>query len=205
MAMIVDDCKTPLGKTKIDPNRLLEILNSLNHSIKFTMESSNKELLLLTILIQRSDDKMWMDIYFKPTDTRRCLQFSFIHPNYYQKDIQLTLQRRICTIVENQQKKLEYLSKLKEILKKYDYPVYIITNGIKKTLKIQQNKLREPRETQTVETLPFISTFDPNNPPVYYAMKNFIEVFKRNNVPEFESIKLINSKPQPANFKKLLT
>ena len=36
-------------------------------------------------------------------------------------------------------------------------------------------------------------------------MKNFIEVFKGNNVPEFESIKLINSKPQPTNFKKLLT
>ena len=138
MAMIVDDCKTPLGKTKIDANRLLAILNSLNHSIKFTMESSNKELLLLTILIQRSDDKMWMDIYFKPTDTRRCLQFSFIHPNYCQKDIPLTLARRICTIVENQQRKLENLSKLKEILKKYDYPVYIITNGIKKPLKIQQ-------------------------------------------------------------------
>ena len=138
MAMIVDDCKTPLGKTKIDPNRLLAILNSLNHSIKFTMESSNKELLLLTILIQRSDDKMWMDIYFKPTDTRRCLQFSSIHPNYCQKDIPLTLARRICTIVENQQRKLENLSKLKEILKKYDYPVYIITNGIKKPLKIQQ-------------------------------------------------------------------
>ena len=138
MAMIADDCKTPLGKTKIDPNRLLAILNSLNHSIKFTMESSNKELLLLTILIQRSDDKMWMDIYFKPTDTRRCLQFSSIHPNYCQKDIPLTLARRICTIVENQQRKLENLSKLKEILKKYDYPVYIITNGIKKPLKIQQ-------------------------------------------------------------------
>ena len=138
MAMIVDDCKTPLGKTKIDPNRLLAILNSLNHSIKFTMESSNKELLLLTTLIQRSHDKIGMDIYFKPTDTRRCLQFSFIHPNYCQKDIPLTLARRICTIVENQQKKLENLSKLKEILKKYDYPVYIITNGIKKPLKIQQ-------------------------------------------------------------------
>ena len=135
MAMIVDDCKTPLGKTKIDPNRLLAILNSLNHSIKFTMESSNKELLLLTILIQRSDDKIWMDIYFKPTDTRRCLQFSFIHPNYCQKDIPLTLARRICTIVENQQKKLEHLSKSKEILKKYDYPVYIITNRIKETPK----------------------------------------------------------------------
>ena len=30
----LDDCKTPFNKTKIDPNRLLEILNSINPSIK---------------------------------------------------------------------------------------------------------------------------------------------------------------------------
>ena len=46
----LDDCETPLHKTKIDPNRLLEILNSINPSIKFTMETSDKELPFLDIL-----------------------------------------------------------------------------------------------------------------------------------------------------------
>ena len=58
MAMIVDDCETPLDKTKSDPNRLLQILNSSNHSIKFTMETSDKELPFLNILIKRNDDKI---------------------------------------------------------------------------------------------------------------------------------------------------
>ena len=40
----LDDCETPLDKTKIGPNRLLEILNSIHPSIKFTMETSDKEL-----------------------------------------------------------------------------------------------------------------------------------------------------------------
>ena len=64
----LDDCKTPLERSKIYSNRLLEILNSINPSIKFTIETSNKELLFLDILIKRNHDKIWMDIYLKPTD-----------------------------------------------------------------------------------------------------------------------------------------
>ena len=127
----LDDCETPLDKTKIDPNRILQIVNSVNPPIKFTVETSDKELPFLDILFKRNDEKMWMDIYFKPTDTRRCLPFSSSHPTHCKKNIPYTVTRRICTIVENQQQKLRYLSKLKENLKKYDYPVNIITNGIK--------------------------------------------------------------------------
>ena len=50
-----------------------------------------------------------------------------------------------------------------------------------------------------------ISTFNPNKPSAFNAIKNSVEVLKRNNVPGFESIKLINSNRQPPNLKKLLT
>ena len=65
--------------------------------------------------------------------------------------------------MENQQKKLR--KELKENLEKYDYPINTITNGIKKALEIAENGLRKPKEKQTDEVLPFISTFNPNNPP----------------------------------------
>ena len=51
----------------------------------------------------------------------------------------------------------------------------------------------------------FISKVNPNNPTVYNPIKNFVEVLKRNNVPGFESIKIINSKRQQPNLKKLLS
>ena len=98
----LDNCETPLDKTKIDPNRLLKILNSINPSIRFSVETSD-------ILIKRNDDKIWMDIYFKPRDTRLCLSFSSSHPNHRKKNIPFTLAQRICTIVENQQYKLRHL------------------------------------------------------------------------------------------------
>ena len=61
--------------------------------------------------------------------------------------------------MENQ----KHLSELKGNLKKYDYPINVITNGITKALEIPQNELRKPKEKQTDEVLPF----NPNNPPVY--------------------------------------
>ena len=53
-----DDCKTPLDKTKIDPNRLLEFFNSVKPPIRFTVETSGKELPFLDIFIKRNDDKI---------------------------------------------------------------------------------------------------------------------------------------------------
>ena len=50
-------------------------------------------------------------------------------------------------------------------------------------------------------SLPSISTFNPNNPPVYSANKNFVEFLKDNNVPRLESIKLIKSKQQTPNLR----
>ena len=84
----------------------------------------------------------------------------------------------------------------------YDYPVNI---SIKKGLEIPQNDLRKTKEKQTDEVLPFISTFNQNNLSVYNSIKNSVEVLKRNNISGFGNIKLINSKRQPPNLKKLLT
>ena len=106
--------------------------------------------------------------------------------------------------MENQQQKLRPLSELKEKMKKYDYPVNIVTNGIKKSLEIPQNEFRKAKEKQRNEILPLISTFNPNNPPVYNTIKNSVKILKR-NVQVFESIKFITSKRQPPNLKKLLT
>ena len=144
-------------------------------------------------------------IYFKAKVTRRCLPFSSSHQNHCKKNIPFTLARRICTIVENQQQKLRNLSELQKNLKKYDQPVSIIANGIKKAQEIPQNELRKPKEKQIDEVLPIISAFNPNNPPLYNAIKNSVGLLKRNNVPGFESIKLISSKRQPPSLKKLLT
>ena len=51
------------------------------------METRDKELPFLDILIKRNDDKIWRDIYCKPTDTRRYHLLSSTHPNNCKKNI----------------------------------------------------------------------------------------------------------------------
>ena len=78
----LDDCETLLEKNKINLNDLLNILNSINSSIQFTMEYNKDAIPFLDILIKRSNDKIWMDIYYKPTGTHRCLPFSSNRPKH---------------------------------------------------------------------------------------------------------------------------
>ena len=115
----LDDCKTLLEKNKVNPNDLLSILNSINPSIQFTIEYSKDAIPFLDILIKRSNDKIWMDIYYRPTDTHRILPFSSNHPKYCKKNIPFTLARRIWTIVENTEAKMKHLENLKMNLSKY--------------------------------------------------------------------------------------
>ena len=78
----LDDCYTVLKSSQISPEKLLLTLNSINHSIEFTMEYSKDKVPFLDILIKRNKNDIWMDLYHKPTDTQRCLPFTSSHPNY---------------------------------------------------------------------------------------------------------------------------
>ena len=61
------------------------------------METSDKELPFLDILIKRNDDKIWTAIYFKPTDNHQCLEFSSSPPNHCKKNITFLLAWRKST------------------------------------------------------------------------------------------------------------
>ena len=118
----LDDCETLLEENKINSNDLHSILNSINPSIQFTMEYSKDAIPFRDILIKRCNDKIWMDIYYKPTDTDRCLPFSSNHPQHCKKNIPFTLACRICAIVENTEAKMKNLENLKMNLSIYPIP-----------------------------------------------------------------------------------
>ena len=81
------DCQTPLDKNKVKPEELFETSNSVKESIQFTTEFSDKEIPFLDILIKRNNSGIWMDLYHKPTDTKRCLPYLIIHPKHCLKNI----------------------------------------------------------------------------------------------------------------------
>ena len=101
----LDDCEIPVNEDKVDPKDLLEVLNSIDGNLQFTMQKSKEMVPLLDILIRKDGTKIWTDSYTKPTDTRRYLPFSSSHPKHCKVNIPFCLARRICMIVENENAK----------------------------------------------------------------------------------------------------
>ena len=198
----LNDCETLLEENKINPNDLLSILNSINASIQSTMEYSKDAIPFLDILIKRNNDNIWMDIYYKPTDTHRWLPFSFNHPDHCKNNIPFKLARRICTIVENTEAKMKHLENLKINLSKYQYPKQLTEFGINKALSIPFEELLTPKTISNDNSLLFITTYNPKNPNVYKMIDKSVECLKRNKVDGFENLRVIKSKRQAPNFKK---
>ena len=109
----LDDYETLLKENQISPNDLLSILNSINPTLQFTMEYSKDAIPFVDILIKHNNDKIWMDIYYKPTDTHSCLHFPSNHCKYCKNNMAFTLVLRICTIVENTEAKMEHSENIK--------------------------------------------------------------------------------------------
>ena len=145
-------------------------------------------------------------IYHKPTDTQRYVPFNFTHPNHCKRNIPFTLARKTCTIVENNDRKTVHLNQLRENLIKQKYPMKIIENGLTKVRHIPQSELRKSRQPDLVDNIiPFISTHSPNNPQIYNLIKSAYGILKRNEVPGFKDLRLIQSKRQAPNLKRILT
>ena len=66
-------------------------------------------------------------------------------------------------------------------------------------------ELRAPKTLSNDNSLPFITTYNPNNPNVYEMIGKSVECLKRDKVDGFENLKVIKSKPQAPNLKKILT
>ena len=94
------DCYTILRSSQIIPEELLLTLNSINPWIQFPMKYSKDQVPFLDILIKRSENAIWMDLYYKPTDTQRYLPFTSSDTNHSKRNIPFSLARRICTITE---------------------------------------------------------------------------------------------------------
>ena len=59
------------------------------------------------------------------------------------------------------------LKELKTILKTQKYPKMVVEKGIEKALAIPQEQLRSKKLKKKDDILPFISTYNPNNPNAF--------------------------------------
>ena len=202
----LDDCFIFLRLSLIKPNELLEVLKNINSAMQFTMETSDTQLPFLDDMIDKEGKKVFMDIYSKPTDSKRYVSFKSNHPKHCLKNIPFSLARRICMIAEKDSLKEIKLKALETILLEQHYPERIIKASISKALKIPQNELRNVKEQEKKKILPFISTFNPNNPKALPIIKQTLENLKTSNRMRnaLKKVKLINCKRQAPILERIL-
>ena len=100
---------------------------------------------------------------------------------------------------------MKHLGNLKINLSKYQYPKQLTEFGISKALSIPLRELCTPKTISNDNSLPFITTYNPNNPNVYEMIDKSVECLKRNKVDGFGNLRVIKSKRQAPNLKKILT
>ena len=139
----LDDCFVFWKKSKQDLSLFFDLLNNLHQDIKFTMETGEKALSFLDILIIKEHTEIIRDIYFKETDTEQYLNYFSCHPKHTKNSIPYNLSRRICTIVSNSELRMKRLQELKYSLIARKYPISLIESGINKALNIPRDSLMQ--------------------------------------------------------------
>ena len=110
------------------------------------METSDIQLLFVGIVINKEEKKVFMEIYSKPTDSKRYVSFKSNHSMHCLKNIPFSLARRICMIVEKDSLKEIKLKEIKTLPLEQHYPEGTIKAGMKKALKITQSELRNVKK-----------------------------------------------------------
>ena len=72
-------------------------------------------------------------------------------------------------------------------------------------MSISLQELRTPKTISSNNSLPFTTTYNPNNPDVYEMIDKSVECLKRNKVDGFENLRVIKSKWQAPNLKRIIT
>ena len=97
---------------------------------------------------------------------------------------------------------------MKIYLTKRKYPLKLIEDAIAKVHFLDRRTLlSNHKKSEVSDRIPYVTTFNPNNPEIYSNIKQFKSILQRNHdLHEFFRGKVfLKSKRQPPNLKRLLT
>ena len=160
-------------------------------------------------MLKGRDGRITTDIYHKPTYSFNYITFDSGHPRHTKVNIPFNMERRIRTIVSDEERSKQKLEDLKAILESKIYPKILVEDGIRRAKNIPQEELKKtkPPEENNNINIACVTTYNPNNPNVLSTIKNTLPLLKQS--PQMnkivDKIKIINSKRQPPNLKRILT
>ena len=152
--------KKPLMWTRyID--HFVNFCNSFHPTLKFTSESSAKEIPFLDVMVSIKDGQLHTDLYSKPTDhARQILYWTSCHPKHTKTSLPYGLAFHLNHICSSQESLQKRITELEGFLKARGYPNSIIKRQISKALEIPRSDALEPRVTRSniTDRIPLVIT-----------------------------------------------
>lgn len=199
-----------LWPSLLDIDILIDILNKLHKSIKYTVEKGNIDGTTQTInmldvkVILHQNTRIETEIYYKTTNNHHYLEYGSFHPEHIKNNIPYTLAKRVIVFTSDSNKEKTELNKLRKWLTESNYPTKIIDKAFHNAK--LQGPAPNPKEKK--ELIPLISTYCSN-----YSNKSIIKEANLllENCPDEETKKCFKNKKvilafkQPPNLMRQLT
>ena len=96
----IDDIIGLYEGSETELKEFVDGLNKVHPTIKFTLEYLTEQLIFLDTIVHLEKNRMWTDLYCKPTDSHSYLHYNSAHPHHCKKSLphsQLLGIKRICT------------------------------------------------------------------------------------------------------------
>ena len=209
----MDDGTTMLPPS-IECDTFLNCLNNLHPAIEYTLEPAIRTVIngesvhILNFLditvILHDDGTIETDIFYKPTNSHKYLNYESFHPKHCKDNIPYALAKRIIVFVTNPEKMEFRLSQLKSWLKQSGYPEKIIEKGIHNA-RLQGPS---PKPKNSKNTIPFVTTHMSNYDAksMTNTIRTLISATKSDRLREiFNEVEIVVGNKQPQNLRGLLT
>ena len=103
-------------------------------------------------MLKGGDGRITTDIYHKPTYSFNYITFDSGHPRHTKVNIPFNMERRIRTIVSDEERSKQKLEDLKAILESKNYPKKLVEDGIRRAKNISQEDLRKQNHQKKTTT-----------------------------------------------------
>ena len=128
-------------------------LNKYHKTIKFTAETSKEEISFLDTKVRiNKDQKLYTDLFVKPTDTNSYLKYDSAHPPNCKKSIPYSQFLRIKRICQNEQYFLTHAETKKQEFKTKGYPEKELERALNEVKNKDRNDLLNPKNKNEIET-----------------------------------------------------
>ena len=212
----IDDMIMAMNGTEDDAKNLVDYMNTLHPSLKFTYEWSNEEITFLDVRLVMKDGKLETDRFIKPTNPQLYLHYSSNHPRSVFKAIVYGQAINVKMICSKEEFIIEHFKSLRKKFLERGYPCQIVEENLFRGVSIPREELLKPKPVypqQACPTLPtkqkffptFILTFNPHNPP----LREWLTRYQHILLEDKKMCQIYPSAPsvsyrQPRNLKQIL-